>query len=167
MVKIITLQYQTENLQEQFEKLRGEKERALMPLMESVANRFLSDLQKNPANYGVTDFRQESNGYSGGSGYPPSCDSKEYYLVIDGKLIRMRFLQPDISDEEDEWDYITDSILFEGYTQEADKIFRKLKEFVGKQDLEELIRATKKRLDKGSHDFGSEIYDFYFKRGGK
>ncbi len=146
MAKDIALEYRVENLQEQFEKLKGTEKIMMLHLFEHVAEKFLSDLQKNPANYSVTDFRQDSDGYHGGS-YPPSCDSKEYSLVINGKLVRMRVLQHDISDEEDDWDYITDCIDFEGHKQEADKIFGKLKEFVGKQDLEELIRATYKKMD--------------------
>lgn len=163
-MKIVTLSYEAENLREQFEKLKGEKERTLAPLLGTIADRFLSNLQKNFTDYNVTDFRNESNNYHG-VGDPPSYESQEYYLVVDGKLIKMRFLQPDISCEEDEFCYITDSILFEGRKEEASKIFEKLKEFVGQQNLEKLILATKKKLKEEHCDLGSETYNFYFKRG--
>lgn len=157
------LEYRPKNLVDSFNRLKRVNEFTLIPLFDTVIDRFVAKVKKNPQMYGVTDIEKIKHT----SGLWSSAGT-EYNLVVDGRIISLRIYYTDIKPceefgDEDEFFYMQSSILFSGQKEAKDaveKIFEKFRIFVGEQDLIELITCATEKL-KGQH-ITSSASKFYF-----
>ncbi len=147
--------YNTKNLKEQFAELGKLEEEILIPLMETVFRKWTVYLQNSNS---ISDFRKRST--------DTFARHEEYCCVIDGKIVELYAQMEDIDmvDEDETW-CVINRVNFNGNKESAEKLLQNFREFVGIQNLDNLIKESAIELDKGkTYHLYREVFDFYFRR---
>jgi len=156
--------YEAKDLKKQFKELEELNDFTLIPLFDRVADGFWNYLNQNPPKYGISDGRRMPvQSGEGLWGYV----NDSYILVVDGKIVSLSIHRDDIdASDDDEFWWMADRIEF-GYNEEgAMKILNGAKNFVNKQNLNDLLKEAKEELEKGkTHHLSSQMKWFYFHRG--
>ena len=153
------LVYEAGDLGEQFSKLKDLDNFSLIPLFDRGIEYLLKDLNENPVKYDISDI-----GFSAS----PSWVSHQYKFIVEGKLVEMTFQEEDIdAEDEDEMWWMKSGIWYEKDRNEetARRLMDKFKEFVGSQNLDDLMREARQELKEGkTYHLTKEMQRFYLEK---
>lgn len=153
------LTYKAGDLREQFDMLKHLESFILIPLFDRASDRLLNELIHEPQKYGISDSNIESlKTVSLRAGNP------SYHVVANGRLVEMilQLEEIDVEDEDESW-RMASGIFLKGNPEEVRELHDRFREFVGNQNLSDLIIEARQELEKGkTHHLYNEMFKFYF-----
>lgn len=131
------MEYAADDLKRSFPKLASENNFTLVPLLESLFQKWIGEIPNSV----VSDVTKGEEAERG----------EFYYCVVDGKIVDVSVsgIDIDVEDQDESW-YMAKQIFFYGKNKEKTEVlFQHFNQFAGGQKLEELVKSARELLKKG------------------